>query len=369
MEVMEQFKKKLKRSGKSENTIIAYSNDLQEFAQWLKDTYDESFSPENITTHDIIEFKSYLISVKKRKASTVNRKLVSLSAFLGWCEKQEIIPNNPAQEVEGIKEVKTAPKALERLEMKRLVREVYKNTVSYRSYKRYKGMITNHLLPYFSTLKVDEVRSIHIERYQNQKLQSGKRNGDGGLSKATIAMQRNLISSLFSYAQRLEIVEKNPVKLVPALKVKSPNVPTLTAEEVQQILKAAKQRSDWLHDFLLTAVSTGMRRNELLGLRWKNVDLERNNLSVVEIIQRQEGKLVFKEPKTPSSKRSISISDNLVKTFKRIKKRQAEKRLAVQGYSNKYNLVFPSSSGEILNPNTATRKAKRAFREAQALKS
>ena len=127
MTIIDQFKKELEQKGKSNNTIKAYISDIEKFKIWLKETFDEEFSPENITTPDIVDYKSYLLNIKKRKASTVNRRLASLSAFLNWCEKEELINKNPIKEVEGIKEIQTAPKALNELELKRLIREAYKD--------------------------------------------------------------------------------------------------------------------------------------------------------------------------------------------------------------------------------------------------
>ncbi|MFW6016117.1 MAG: tyrosine-type recombinase/integrase [bacterium] len=118
--ILDQFKGELERNGKSKNTIVAYLRDIQKFGQWLKNIYDEEFLPDNITTHDIQDYKFYLLSVQNKKASTVNRKLASLSAFLDWCVAEEKITDNPMSRVKGIREVKTAPKALDRLDVKRL---------------------------------------------------------------------------------------------------------------------------------------------------------------------------------------------------------------------------------------------------------
>jgi len=127
MSIINHFKIELEQKGKTNNTIKAYISDIEKFKKWLKETYDEEFSPQNITTPDIVDYKSYLLNVKKRKASTVNRKLASLSAFINWCETENLINNNPIKDIEIIKEVKTAPKALNELELKRLIREAYKD--------------------------------------------------------------------------------------------------------------------------------------------------------------------------------------------------------------------------------------------------
>ena len=127
MSIINHFKIELEQKGKTNNTIKAYISDIEKFKKWLKETYDEKFSPQNITTPDIVDYKSYLLNVKKRKASTVNRRLASLSAFINWCETENLINSNPIKDIEIIKEVQTAPKALNELELKRLIREAYKD--------------------------------------------------------------------------------------------------------------------------------------------------------------------------------------------------------------------------------------------------
>ncbi|MHA6792382.1 hypothetical protein ACVGVM_02515 [Pseudonocardia bannensis] len=77
------------------------------------------------------------------------------------------------------------------------------------------------------------------------------------------------------------------------------------AEQAKHLLTAAKE--DRLHALYVLALYLGMRRTELLGLRWVDVGLEENTLEIVQTLQRIEGRLQFLPPKTDSSARTIPL--------------------------------------------------------------
>jgi site-specific recombinase XerD len=125
-EILEEFKTHLKNEGLSKSTIRRYLNDLKLFQNWFETTTGDEFIPQNITTYDIAGYKEHLLS-KRRKPATINRYLVSLTRFCEWAVERGLVATNPARSVKGIKEVKTAPKALTKNEVRRFLREVHKS--------------------------------------------------------------------------------------------------------------------------------------------------------------------------------------------------------------------------------------------------
>ena len=234
----------------------------------------------------------------------------------------------------------------------------HQHNIAQRTYDRYQGMVNNHFIPAFGKFQVDEIKPIHIESYQNQKISNGKRRGEGGLSRATVKMHHNLLSSIFSYAQRLELIEKNPVQLVPSPKAKRPKNNFLSEKQVNDLLQASEGL--WIHDYIKVAVSTGLRRGEMLGLEWSAVDLKNKKLSITQALKRTSQGIELGEPKTESSRRSIAITDDIVAVFKKIKKEQARRKLALgSDYNTRFNLVFCEDNGRYCNPNSVTRRFKR----------
>ena len=93
------------------------------------------------------------------------------------------------------------------------------------------------------------------------------------------------------------------------------------------------------------ALTTGLREGELLGLRWRYVDLERGALQVRGIVQRIDGKPVVKEPKTESSSRQVLLTKLAVDALRQHRLRQLEERLKMGDAWDDQDLVFPNQSG------------------------
>jgi len=122
---LEKFKTELINEGLSKSTIRQYLNDLGLFKEWFEAITRDDFLPQNITTYDVSGYKEHLLA-KGCKPATVNRYLASLTKFCEWAVEKELISSNPVRKIKGIKEVKTAPKALTKNDLRRFLREVHK---------------------------------------------------------------------------------------------------------------------------------------------------------------------------------------------------------------------------------------------------
>jgi integrase/recombinase XerC len=120
------FTQALTREGKSALTIASYLSDLNHFATWFSQTSGEAFSPQGITLLDVRAYKSHLLTVTGLKPSTINRRLAAISRYCRWAKAQGLLANDPTREVKGVRQVKSAPKALLNLELRRLLREAHK---------------------------------------------------------------------------------------------------------------------------------------------------------------------------------------------------------------------------------------------------
>lgn len=114
-------------------TIRSYVSDLQQFATWFAQTNGEAISPETITPTDVREYRQFLLTVQRRAASTVNRRLAAISTYLTWGQHEGVIEHNPAQGVRGVGKQKIAPKWLTKQEQARLEREVEKDVQNART--------------------------------------------------------------------------------------------------------------------------------------------------------------------------------------------------------------------------------------------
>lgn len=129
----------------------------------------------------------------------------------------------------------------------------------------------------------------------------------------------------------------------------------LTTSEVKILLKSAEEEKGYIwYGIISVAVQTGMRRGEILGLRWKDIDLENKTVSIEQSLRRGvKGAPEFSDPKTEQSKRTIFITDATVEVLKKQKKEQAKDRLLLgKDYMNEHDLVFAKNDGSLIQPNT-----------------
>lgn len=126
-----------------------------------------------------------------------------------------------------------------------------------------------HLIPFFGTMKLDEIGSRQIETYKAAKIR--------GLHRKTINNHLTVLRRMLSLAQEWGVIESVP--RVRWLKAEKPEVRFLTFEEADRLLVAARQEPMW-HTMILVALRTGLRLGELSGLQWRDVDLKRGQLRV-----------------------------------------------------------------------------------------
>jgi len=125
-EVIDAFRTELQRQDKSPATVINYANDVELFAKWIAETYGD-FDVAKVVQRDIIEYRSYLLTVQNASPATVNRRLASLNNFFRWhlsgCKGKP--KPNPCVGVSTITTIDPAPKALDVKSLRRLLREVH----------------------------------------------------------------------------------------------------------------------------------------------------------------------------------------------------------------------------------------------------
>ena len=192
----------------------------------------------------------------------------------------------------------------------------------------YRNILDNHLLPYFGKVKIARVTDVGlIERYMAKRLVEG-------VSKATINKAVTTLGTVMKYAVRRGFVDSNPVSYVQKLRrgpeELSEDKHYLTPKEIRLFLSEAREDH---YPLLLTAILTGMREGELLGLMWTDIDWNAKQICVRRTLQGGR----FYEPKTKTSKRRIDMTPELVSVLKKWKLRCPK---------GEHDLVFPAINGK-----------------------
>lgn len=207
-------------------------------------------------------------------------------------------------------------------------------------------------------LKIEQIKPTHLmEFYANLQEDGIREDGKpGGLSERTILHHHRLLSSIFNDAVQWQVIPSNP-----ASRVKPPKVqkkPGAYYDEVQTaaLLAAVENESLKYKVLIHLAVATGLRRGELMGLEWQDINFDKSTLEVRQASQYVPGKGSFtKEPKNETSKRIMSVPASVMTLLKQYKVHQAEERLKVGDMWQGSNRLFTTWDGQPMHPDTISK--------------
>lgn len=212
----------------------------------------------------------------------------------------------------------------------------------------------NFLVPVLGNLPITKLTAAEIQKAYIGWAAGGRRDRKlGGLSPRTRRHIHRIFHAALSRAVEQQILARNPAdvfrKRLP--KVERRELVTLTAEQSVRLLDAIKHtRTYWP---AMIALTTGMRRGEVLGLRWKNVDLGGATVRVVESIEQTKTGLRFKAPKTERT-RAIALPAFAVDELRRLKKEQADDLSLLGLRQDAQTLVCGQVDGKPLQPRSLT---------------
>ncbi len=207
--------------------------------------------------------------------------------------------------------------------------------------------------------RLDKVTPGDLNRLYSDLLASGLRQRQGGLSPRSVRYVHVVLSKALSDAVEEEILARNVATKAtpPTPKSTKPKEPDWwRPAELDQFLLATANEA--LGNLIRVAAMTGMRRGEVCGLRWEDVDLAVGRIEVRQQLTTINGDLIFSErTKTDNGRRSIDLDPATVTALRRERKRQAENRLATgEGYQDGgRDLVFTRADGEPLDPESVAK--------------
>ena len=226
-----------------------------------------------------------------------------------------------------------------------------------RTYEGYSGIVHAHLIPALGSISLVALQPQHIQAYYSKAIQSGRKDGKGGLSAQTICHDHRVLFEALRHAVKQDILIRNVAEAVDPPRPEHKEMSTLGPESVNKLLDAV--RGTHYYDLYYTAIYTGLRRSELLALRWNHIDVELATLSVVETIhQLRNGEYVVRQPKSKRGRRLISLSPSLAILLRKHKEKQELDRMLLGKPLLPNDLVFSNPDGTPLRPNSITRHFK-----------
>lgn len=226
------------------------------------------------------------------------------------------------------------------------MQEYKKQSLRPTTYESYEIIIEVHIKPAIGGIQLRQLQPSDLQRFYNSKLENGRADGKGGLSPRMIRYIHAILHGALRQAVKEGLVIRNVTEAVTLPRQKKKEFTPLTQEQVIKFLDSIKE--DRLFPAILLDIGSGLRRGELLGLRWKDVDFKNRVIKVRQSLARVKGEWLFQEPKSEKSKRSIPIPGDIIAELKSHKARQnQEKLLAGETYQDN-DLIFATPDGRPL---------------------
>jgi integrase len=225
------------------------------------------------------------------------------------------------------------------------------HTVRASTWFGYKRSLEQHVIPTLGHVQLQRLSADHLDRLYGELVTSGRVDGRGGLSPKTVRSIHATLHKALRDAERKRLVQRNVAPAADPPRAQSREMSTWTRGQVRAFLDG--MRDHQLYAAYLLAATTGMRRGEVLGLRWRDVDFDAvpiPRLAVQQTVLSVNYQLSFGAPKTKRGRRSIALDPVTVTTLKEHRARQLEERALVADGYNDHDLVFARPDGNPVHP-------------------
>jgi len=229
-----------------------------------------------------------------------------------------------------------------------------KTNCSQRTLDGYQSIIETHLTPALGQIQLKHLHPQAIQSYYGKACER--------LSPRTVHHHHRVLSQSLKYAVRQGFLGRNPAELVDPPSPRKKAMRTLTPSEVEVLFESAT--GNYYYPVIYTAVSTGLRQAELLGLRWRDIDLDMLSISVSQVLYKRRGICQFKEPKTSHSRRRVAMTPKLALFLREYRQERELLYLELGRQLTLDDLVFTSVEGNPIDPCVLTHAFTRIARQA-----
>ena len=225
------------------------------------------------------------------------------------------------------------------------------------TYKTSQGFLKNHIKPQLGKIPLNDLTTLNLQQFYKKLLAEGRveriesQKQPKGLSTKTVRYIHQIISSALKLAVEQRLIARNPADGCALPKVEHKEMKTLTADQLSAFFQEAKDSG--VYELYYLDLATGLRRGELLGLKWTDVDLDRGVLKIQRAISRQNGKVVEAPLKTKNAYRTLPLSADAISVLKMQKCKVGNSEW-----------VFPSPTGGPMSPDSVLHMLQRVLKRA-----
>ena len=225
------------------------------------------------------------------------------------------------------------------------------------SHQTYRGYIENHIKPNIGSIPLNKLTSLELQKLYKKLLGNGRveriesKKQPKGLSAKTVRNINQIICSALNLAIEQRLILTNPANACALPNLEHREMKTLPVEQLTSFLREAKESG--VFEMYYIELATGLRRGELLGLKWSDIDLEHGSLRVQRQIARIDGEIVEAPLKTKNAYRTLPLSADAIDVLKTQKKKCGNSQY-----------VFPSPTGGPISPDSVLHMLHRVLKRA-----
>jgi len=231
--------------------------------------------------------------------------------------------------------------------LSRWLQDYAQPNLSPRSYERYESIARVHLIPKLGSISLTQLKPGHLQKHYTDMLNKG-------LSARTVRYHHVILHKALQTASRWGLISRNVADGVDLPRCKHTEMQTWNESELSLFLEAAKDSQ--YYALFYTALFTGVRRSELLALRWQDIDSIYSQIYVNRSLHHlRDGSYIYTQPKSIKSRRTIALPPSAFLVLNEHRKAKETESLLAGTTITDTDLVFSTPEGKELRPNTISR--------------
>ena len=231
------------------------------------------------------------------------------------------------------------------------------------TYQGYELLTNRHVIPYFNDLqiKLQDVDRATIQNFLNFKFKSGRLDGKGGLSPASIKLLKNIVNQSLTEAVRDNIIPSNPCQFVTLPQQQHYQAKYYNVQQLEALFEAIKDEP--IYPLVKITSIYGLRRSELLGLKWDSLDFENGTVTIMHTVTKVSTLVEKDKTKNASSHRTFPMTAEARSIFEAAKEADKENRKLFGKDYNRNDYVFKWPDGRPYSPDYVTKKFSKLLEE------
>lgn len=227
-----------------------------------------------------------------------------------------------------------------------------RSQITPKSHERYSDLVRKNIVPVLGAIPLRKLTPVHISGCYAGALASGRRNGEGGLSAATVKYMHRVLHHALKQAVIWQLLTRNPADAVKPPRSERPQMTTYDVPQTATLIDSL--RGTRLLVPILLAVMCGLRRGEIVALRWRHIDLATGKISVVESAEQTADGVRYKQPKSGRG-RSVALPPTVIEELRAHRLKQAEEFLRLGLRPTEDTFVYTREDGGPLQPRSLSR--------------